>query len=214
MNQDYQKFRQLFNSYRLKAQFETLTQFGEALARQGFLYEDSMFSRWKNGDRMPKHRPVVLAILRVFIKHKAITKPEEALEFLHATSQRAPNDQELRELFSPSSSFTYNRDPSPMLTEEEALFLAGKILGTPFTMLYKEKIKTVFNLSQRNPHTYLKVLQQIESNPLDFENIFYNLHNKEMTIHDHSPKPHPTSCGILFLKKPTHVRFSDTFVMI
>jgi len=73
MTHEYKKFSEVFNKYRLKAQFETLAQFGEALAREGFHYEDSMFSRWKNGHREPKRRKLILAIIRVFIKYKSIT---------------------------------------------------------------------------------------------------------------------------------------------
>ncbi|PJE63877.1 hypothetical protein COU89_00865, partial [Candidatus Roizmanbacteria bacterium CG10_big_fil_rev_8_21_14_0_10_45_7] len=40
-------FASLFKKYRLKSEFETLTEFGGALEKRGLHYEDSIFSHWQ-----------------------------------------------------------------------------------------------------------------------------------------------------------------------
>jgi hypothetical protein len=71
-------FNKLFNYYRLRAGFETLRQFGDTLAQQGFVYEDSTFSRWKRGTRVPRKRKVVLAVITLFVQRHAIATVDEA----------------------------------------------------------------------------------------------------------------------------------------
>lgn len=38
-------FGRLFKRFRLKSEFETLSQLGDVMATQGFSYEDSIYSR-------------------------------------------------------------------------------------------------------------------------------------------------------------------------
>ncbi len=85
--------------YRLHSEYETLTQFAAALAEEGVIYEDSIFSRWKNGNRFPRSRKVVLAMLKVFIKRKSLSTVSEANDFLETVSQRDLTDIETHELF-------------------------------------------------------------------------------------------------------------------
>jgi hypothetical protein len=79
---EHASFSKLFNYYRLRAGFETLRQFGDTLAKHGFVYEDSTFSRWKSGTRMPRKRKVVLAVIMLLVQHHAITTVDEANELL------------------------------------------------------------------------------------------------------------------------------------
>lgn len=95
----YSKFALLFNKYRLHSEFDKLTNFAAALAEEGIIYEDSIFSRWKNGNRLPKNRKVIIAILRVFIKRKAITRLDQANEFLEVVNQRDLTQIEISDLF-------------------------------------------------------------------------------------------------------------------
>src|SRR5665213_445805 len=66
-------FSALFRKYRLKSEFETLSEFGLALAEKGFLYEESIFSHWQKGTRVPQNRVVLLKLLDIFIEKHAIT---------------------------------------------------------------------------------------------------------------------------------------------
>ena len=77
-----QTFAELFKKYRLKAEFETLCMFSRALAAEGRVYEDSIFTHWQSGKRIPRDRTLLLTILKIFIERKGITSPEEANEFL------------------------------------------------------------------------------------------------------------------------------------
>ncbi len=75
-------FSSLFKKFRLRAEFATLSEFGEALAHEGYIYEDSIFSRWQNGDRVPTNRRLLITVLKVFIRREAITSVKEANVFL------------------------------------------------------------------------------------------------------------------------------------
>jgi hypothetical protein len=67
------KFKTLFRKYRLKAEFATLSELELAFAEKGFIYEDSIFSHWQSGTRIPQNRIVLLKLLEIFIDKKAIT---------------------------------------------------------------------------------------------------------------------------------------------
>src|SRR4051812_18802780 len=92
-------FRVFFNRYRLRAGCETLGQFGDMLADEGFIYDDSMFSHWKTGRRIPRKRKVVLAILIVFIRYNALTTVEESNALLASLGLCGLNAQERHRLF-------------------------------------------------------------------------------------------------------------------
>lgn len=77
-----QTFSELFKKYRLKSEFLTLCEFGRALAAEGRIYDDSIFTHWQKGKRIPKDRNLLLIILKIFIQRKGITSHEEANEFL------------------------------------------------------------------------------------------------------------------------------------
>lgn len=91
-------FSELFKKYRLKSEFETLTQFGDALAEEGFIYEDSIFSHWQKGDRLPKQRELLLTVLNIFIKKGAIADIKEANVLMASLGLRDLNKNELKVL--------------------------------------------------------------------------------------------------------------------
>lgn len=78
---------------------ETMSQFADALAEEGVIYEDSLFSKWKRGTRIPKDRSVLKAIISVFIKHKAIVTAEQANTLLRAVDRSDLSPEEEAELF-------------------------------------------------------------------------------------------------------------------
>lgn len=77
-----QTFAKLFKKYRLKAEFETLCEFGESLAKEGRIYDNSIFTHWQSGKRIPRDRTLLLTILKIFIQRRGIISPDEANEFL------------------------------------------------------------------------------------------------------------------------------------
>src|SRR5258708_5178595 len=80
-------FAELFKKYRLRAEFEKLSDFGDALAEKGILHEDSLFSHWQKGNRIPTDRRVLLKLIVLFVERKAILSLDEVNEFLESTRQ-------------------------------------------------------------------------------------------------------------------------------
>ncbi len=91
-------FAELFKKYRLRAEFETFAAFGDALSEKGYFYEESIFSHWQKGTRIPTDRNLVLTIIGIFVERHAIRTREEADEFLAATGLGYLTEQE-REKF-------------------------------------------------------------------------------------------------------------------
>ncbi len=97
---DFNSFSALFKKYRLKAEFSSLAEFGKALADEGYIYEDSIFSRWQRGDRIPHDRSLLIAIVKIFIKRGSVTSPKDANLFLESAGQGYITDGELHKLTS------------------------------------------------------------------------------------------------------------------
>lgn len=93
-------FAELFRKYKLRAEFETCSEFGNALAQKGYFYDESIFSHWQKGKRTPSNRQLILSILTIFIEKNAISKKEEANEFIAATGLGYLTTQENQKLFS------------------------------------------------------------------------------------------------------------------
>lgn len=96
--QEASRFSTLFKKYRLKAEFSTLSQLGLALAEKGFIYEDSIFSHWQSGTRVPQNRIVLLKLLEIFAEKKAITILGEANEFLSLAGEGYLSEEELQRI--------------------------------------------------------------------------------------------------------------------
>lgn len=95
MLEESRKFQSLFKKYKLKAEFATLSELGIALSDKGFIYEDSIFSHWQKGTRIPQNRIILLKLLEIFIERRAITTLDEANEFLFSTNQGNLSKEEL-----------------------------------------------------------------------------------------------------------------------
>ncbi len=92
------KFHTLFKGYRLKAEFSRLSDLGNALAEKGFLYEDSIFSHWQKGTRIPQNRIILLKLLEIFVERKAVVTVDQANEFLTAAGQGYLSEEELQKI--------------------------------------------------------------------------------------------------------------------
>lgn len=66
-------FGELFKKFRLRSGFSSLSEFGKTLADEGLIYEDSLFSRWQNNQRIPKARNILFKIIKVFIQRGGIS---------------------------------------------------------------------------------------------------------------------------------------------
>ncbi len=88
-------FGELFKKYRLKAEISTLSEFGHLLSEKGFNYEDSIFSHWQNGTRIPQYRILLLKLLEIFISRGAIISKDQANDFLASANQGYLTEKEL-----------------------------------------------------------------------------------------------------------------------
>ncbi len=92
------RFRVLFKKYRLKSEISTLSQLGRLLAEKGFVYEDSIFSHWQKGTRIPQNRTVILKLLEIFVERKAIDSLSQANELLASANQGYLSEKELQKI--------------------------------------------------------------------------------------------------------------------
>ncbi len=88
-------FGELFKKYRLRSEFSTLSQFGDALAKERFIYEDSIYSHWQKSVRIPKDRKLLLVIIKIFIERGGITTIKEGNDFLDSAGQKSLTNEEL-----------------------------------------------------------------------------------------------------------------------
>lgn len=91
-------FSILFKKYRLRAEFNSLSDFGRELASEGYFYEDSIFSRWQKGDRIPGSRKLLITIVKMFIRRGSINSLKEANIFIESAGQGYITDAELCDL--------------------------------------------------------------------------------------------------------------------
>lgn len=95
MNTDLVSFSNFFNQYRLRAGFRTLGEFGKSLAEEGYVYEDSIFSKWRKGERIPRDRDVILAICRTFTTRQAIEDADAINKTLQCLGLRDLSAEEM-----------------------------------------------------------------------------------------------------------------------
>ena len=110
-------FAILFKKHRLKSEIETLSEFGDLLAEEGYIYENSLFTRWQSGERVPRDRKLVLTIINIFVKHGGIRDEIEANTFMESADLRDLTEQEILEF---SNSFLLRKQQLP---EEIELFV-------------------------------------------------------------------------------------------
>jgi energy-coupling factor transporter ATP-binding protein EcfA2 len=90
-------FALLFKKYRLRAEFNTISAFSEALAQHGYFYDESIFSHWQKGTRVPADRKLVLTLIALFNEYDAIHTLHEANEFLESTNHGFLTEKEQEE---------------------------------------------------------------------------------------------------------------------
>src|SRR3989344_4867098 len=91
-------FAALFKKYRLRSEIETLSEFGDLLAEEGIVYETSLFTRWQNGERVPRDRKTLLTMVRVFSKKGGVKFLHEANDLLEAAGQGYFTDAEIAKI--------------------------------------------------------------------------------------------------------------------
>lgn len=133
MQGEISKFPTLFKKYRLKAGFATLSSLGMVLADKGLIYEDSIFSHWQKGDRLP-NRGALLKLLEIFAQRHSIRSLNEANEFLASTGEGYLTREEANELLA-ATGFGY-------LTKQEEEKLDLKIKSFSKTQISRNSLLT------------------------------------------------------------------------
>ena len=95
MTRIHSTFGELFKKYRLKSEFSTLSQFGNALAQEGFIYEDSIYSHWQKNIRVPKDRKLLLTLIKIFTEKGGVLTMNDANAFLESAGQGYLTNEEL-----------------------------------------------------------------------------------------------------------------------
>jgi hypothetical protein len=91
-------FAELFKKYRLRAEFNTFADFSDALAEKGYFYEESIFSHWQKGTRVPHNRELLIQILLIFSERKAIKTVPEANQLLESVGLGYLTEKELERI--------------------------------------------------------------------------------------------------------------------
>ena len=137
------EFARLFKKYRLRAEFETFSSFGDALAEKGYYYEESIFSHWQKGKRTPTNRQLVLKIIEIFSERESIRTIEEANEFLASVGLGYLTDKERENLsfeaiasvpFQVPNEIAHFTGRKELITKIQKEILGGKIVllhGSP-----------------------------------------------------------------------------------
>jgi len=158
------KFNELFKRARLRAGFATLTEFGKRLADHGLIFEDSLFSRWQNGSRVPKDRGTLLKILKVFIDNSGINSLKEANALLESVGQGHLTESESQVLTRPSKSFAKLPSPKKII---KFLTMTGKSKKILRSGWVREKIKDPESVAE---HSFqLSVLAMVLADDLSVD---------------------------------------------
>ncbi len=90
-------FGELFKYYRFKSEFFRLSDFANALADKGLIYDLSVFSMWQKGQRIPTRRQILITMVSLFIECGAIISVDQANEFLESAGHGylTKNEQQL-----------------------------------------------------------------------------------------------------------------------
>lgn len=75
-----------------------LADVGDALAAEGIILEESLFSHWQKNKRIPQDRQLLLILLKIFVSRGGVTSIEEANELLESAKQGFLTHKETKKL--------------------------------------------------------------------------------------------------------------------
>ena len=164
-------FPSLFKKYRLRSEIETLSEFGDLLAQEGIVYETSLFSKWQNGERIPKERKVILTIIKLFIKLGGIKNIGEANQLISSLSQQNLSQDEQNFLISCFTTININT-----LSNKPNIYFYTSPLSSKFDQyiekIYLEikKIGYCHLYHDAITHNLKNMLCDIEQNEIEYYN--------------------------------------------
>lgn len=134
MAREHATFGELFKKHRLKSEFSTLSQFGDALAQEGFIYEDSIYSHWQKNVRVPKDRKLLLVLIKIFIEKGGMLTLLEANDFLNSAGQGYLTPEELSEVSKTAQFQIKSITPTSALSFLLTTIQSKKIIRTGWKM--------------------------------------------------------------------------------
>ena len=157
-------FGKLFKKFRLKSEFSSLSEFGKALADEGFVYEDSALSRWQNGNRIPTSRNLLVKLVKIFISRDGIKSLREANSLLESAGQGYLTESEIEKI---SSQFVASHRFQLAKGMVDFMFAVGKPKRIPRTGWVREKIKDPESVAE---HSFrVSVLAMVIADPLGLD---------------------------------------------
>jgi|GEM_PF-4408269 len=91
-------FAELFKKYRLRSEIETLNDFAQEMQNRGLQYEESIYSHWQRGTRIPRDRNLLLIVIKIFIERGGITTAKEVNTLLESAEQGYLTEKEINKL--------------------------------------------------------------------------------------------------------------------
>ena len=157
-------FGKLFKRFRLRSEFASLSEFGQTLADEGFVSEDSSLSRWQNGNRIPISRALLTTIIKIFTNKGGINSIREANMLLDSANQgylTEPEIENISEHFFPASRFQLGKqmvDFMAVVGKSKKIHRAGWV---------REKIKDPESVAE---HSFrVSVLTMVIADPLGLD---------------------------------------------
>lgn len=177
MTKSNQRFASLFKKYRLRSEIETLAEFGDLLAQEGIVYENSLFTRWQKGERVPSDRKVMISILKVFVKRGGIHSRHELNQLFESSGLGYLTDYEI-------NNFPFIPDSTPFLVPRKldhfierkdiSQLVRNRLLDNTVTLLYGQpgigKTSIAINAAHNLKSIFLDGIlwyQLNTSNPMD-----------------------------------------------
>src|SRR3972149_9372266 len=96
-------FGQLFKKFRLRSGFYSLSEFCNALAEKGFVFEESLFSHWQRNTRVPKDRRLLLVLINLFLERGGVSSINDMNMLMASAHQGYLTEQEIINLTSSSN---------------------------------------------------------------------------------------------------------------
>lgn len=179
---DYSLFRSIFKKYRLLSEIETLSKFADLMAEKGWVYDESLFSHWQKGTRVPKDRKLLLKILELFVQRGGVKTADEAHLFLASAGLGNLTPAELKVLPSTliKSPFLVPQKRQQILIREQLLHTAGQILENNKILLISGvagsgKTVMAIELAYRLRHLFPDGVVWFRLNKKNMKNVFYSL---------------------------------------
>ena len=169
-------FSNLFKKFRLKSEFLSLSDLGQALAEKGLIYEDSALSRWQNGNRIPLSRNLLIILIKIFVERGGIKSLHEANKLLESAGHGYLTETEMEKI---SRQFIYLYRFQSSQSVVDFMDIVGKSKKLLRSGWINEKIKDPESVAEHSFRVSVLAMVISDSLGLDKEKLI-----KMALIHD------------------------------